>query len=42
MGLSFFTPQFFVSMSLRDQQIPEEMRNMYYHSWLLFGWSTAT
>jgi hypothetical protein len=38
--LCFFTPQFFVSMSLRDAQIPAEMRSQYYHSWLLFGWST--
>jgi hypothetical protein len=38
--LCFFTPQFFVSMNVRDAQVPAEMRNQYYHSWLLFGWSS--
>jgi hypothetical protein len=38
--LCFFTPQFFVSMNVREPQLPAQMRNEYYHSWLLFGWST--
>jgi hypothetical protein len=40
MCLCFFTPEFFASLSIKDNQIPEEMRRAYYHSWFLFGWST--
>jgi len=40
MCLCFFTPEYFASLSIKDMQMPEEMRKAYYHSWLLFGWST--
>ena len=40
MCLCFFTPQFYASLSVKDAQVPAEMRTMYDQSWWLFGWST--
>jgi len=38
--LCFFTPEFYASLSVKDTDIPPEMRNAFHQSWFLFGWST--